>query len=458
MKPHILIIAQYFPPDVAGTSTRAYNAARGLRSQGCRVTVLTAFPHYPHGTIPEKYRRKTCSVEDHEGIRVIRTWVPAISHYTIARRIALHGSFILSSWLTGALRIRNVDVIMSMNPSFFSFFPAFMLKMLYKKDIVHNVDDLWPEVWYDLGIVKSRNFKWVLDWIARHSYRVPVAITPISHSYVHTLTHKYHIQEDKIFVIEHGVDTSRFYRTDNIAARSLEGIIKHDADYKADMTGTIVTTKQPSLAPQGNLTVMPASSKATENCESELNTLILYSGALSIGYDFEPVIKAAKVLNEKRVRFILRGAGTSANDVENLKLMIKQLEVKNVQIKTERLPPEELVNLLNQADIFLLPMSFVGFDMGLPTKVLEYQALGKPIVCISNGEAADYISKTRSGLVSRDRDPDKIAGLILKLVNNKQLATELGNNGYLHIQQNLTLEKIGQRFMTVIGTRCRYRR
>jgi len=452
MKPHILMIAQYFPPDVAGTSTRVYNAAIGLKNQGCKVTVLTSFPHYPHGKIPEKYKHKTVSVEEDEGIKVIRTWVPAISHYTFSRRIILHGSFIVSSYFTGIFRIRDVDLIMSMNPSFFSFFPALMLKQFYGKEIIHNVDDLWPEVWYELGIVKSRLFKRILDWLAGYSYSVSVAVTPISRSYLQTLTSKYGVSADKIFVIEHGVDTSRFYHPSN-AQKPQESLIQpvtemeRDESMNSEKTKTALnTTEEPGSAPS-----MTLSTQATENYQgTKAEAIIMYSGALSIGYDFEPVIKAAKILEGRPIKFILRGAGTSTNDIQNLKNMIHQLDVRNIEIRTERLSSEELVAMLGRADIFLLPMSFVGFDLGLPTKVLEYQALGKPIVCISNGEAADYVYRTDSGLVSRDRDAQKIAELIRRLVEDKSLAERLGNNGYDYVQENLTLQKIGERFMNVI--------
>jgi len=44
----VLILAEYFPPDMGGGATRAYNVARGLVLNGCEVTVVAAFPHYPN--------------------------------------------------------------------------------------------------------------------------------------------------------------------------------------------------------------------------------------------------------------------------------------------------------------------------------------------------------------------------------------------------------------------------
>jgi glycosyltransferase involved in cell wall biosynthesis len=80
--------------------------------------------------------------------------------------------------------------------------------------------------------------------------------------------------------------------------------------------------------------------------------------------------------------------------------------------------------------------------------------MGKPILCISNGEASNFVYRTQSGLVSRNRDPQKIAELVMKLINDKTLADQLGSNGYNFIHENLTLEKIGERFIEVIESKC----
>ena len=395
------MLAQYFPPDVNGSSTRVYNAARGLLLQGCRVTVVTSFPHYPNGRIPPKYKNKILTREEIEGIIVVRTWIPKLSHSVIFQRVLSHISFVFLS-LLGLRYVRKADVIFAMNPNLFVFFSAIMYKVLFRKNIIRNVDDLWPEVFYDLGIVKSAVAKRILDFLAKISYRIPAAIIPVSYGYVKTLLTKYRVPSEKIIVIEHGVDIEQFRAH------------KKDSD----------------AASRGRKTVM-------------------YSGALNIGYDFETVIKAANLLRSERVSFIIRGAGELS---DRLTRMVKEYGLTNVAIITELLPRAELVTFLNSADIFLLPMSHLGvIDQGLPTKILEYQALGKPIVCISTGEAANYIMRTQSGLVATRRQPEELARLIMQLVNDDELACRLGCNGSNNIRTNLTLEMVGKRLMEVIN-------
>jgi len=341
---NVLIIAQYFPPDFGGASTRAFNVAKALKMQGCNIVIVSAFPHYPIGNIPTKYRGKILVEEKIDGMKIIRTWVPKLPHSSNFKRILIHFSFFLSS-LFAIPKVGKTDIIFASNASFFISFPAMAYKILLGRDYIRNVDDLWPEVWYDLGYVKSKIVRKILDFIASKSYHKSAALIPISEGYVETLVLKYKIPRQKISVIEQGVDTSKFFK------------IKSDSEFKK-------------------------------------NKIIMYSGALSQGYDFDIVFKCAKILESESIHFIIRGKGELEN---KLKQSIKDYKLKNVELDTEFLPEEKLISLLNSADIFILPMSPVkGFDLGLPTKILEYQAIGKPIVCVSNEEPGKYIERTKS--------------------------------------------------------------
>jgi len=398
---HVLMISQYFPPDINGSSTRSINAARGLLSQGCKVTVITTFPHYPKRESSNRYKNKIIHIEDIEGIKLIRVWIPNLSHSPNYKRTLLHLSFCFSV-VIGLFFVRKIDVIFAMNPSFLVAFPAFFSKIILRKNIVRNVDDLWPEVLYDLGIIKSRFVKKILDFFSKLSYKVSSAIIPISHGYVETLITKYHLSNEKIFVIEHGVDIKKFEKL---------------------------------------MAIKPS---------NDNKKIVMYSGAINIGYDFEPVIKAAKILEAYPIHFIIRGIGDKIDDLKN---MIEKEHVTNVEVRTNLLEKIELNKILNAADIFLLPMSFGVIDYGLPTKILEYQSLGKPIVCVSNGEAGNYIEKTKSGIVVKNKNPKELAESIKKLVNDESLTRNLGDNGRKYILENLTIEKIGERLMGVIK-RC----
>ncbi len=394
-----LVIAQYFPPDMGGASARAFNVAEGLRLKGCDVTVVAAFPHYPHGQIPSDYKHNAIRPERVGNIKVLRVWIPALPHNSIVKRVMLHLSFSFSA-LFALPFTGEVDVIWAANPNLFSFVPALIYGLAQRKPIVRNVDDLWPEVFYEMRIVQSRLVRKALDLLAKLSYIIPGAITPISPGYKRRIIERYGINSNKIRVVEVGIASCQALVSDS-------------------------------------------------NTNSRF--LAMYSGVLGIGYDFSTVLKAARLLSEhKSIVFLIRGTGEREHE---LKQLVKSLSLENVMLRTDFLPRKELALLLQSADVFLLPMSPASFvEEGLPAKIFEYQSYGKPIVCISDGEPARYIEATHSGLVVRQKDAEGLERALLKLYNNRKLASELGENGRRHVSSNVTVEKIGERMYEIFAS------
>lgn len=264
---------------------------------------------------------------------------------------------------------------------------------------MRNVDDLWPEIFYELGYVKSKFVRKVLDFLARISYVVPAAITPISMGYKRIIVAKYGVSPEKVHVVEVGVDGVKPLRSGKNS--------------------------------RGQFTVM-------------------YSGVLGLGYDFDVILEAARFFNKNDdVVFVIRGVGELA---PKLKKAINEFGLKNVVLDTRFLPKDELVALLGSADVFVLPMSTVSFvDLGLPAKVFEYQAYGKPIVCVSGGEPARYVKATGSGLIVKQKDVVGFAEAVFSLYEDRELGAELGLKGREYVSRNLTAERIGERMCEVFA-------
>ena len=395
----VLVLAQYFPPDMGGASTRASNVVKGLLSNGCRVSVISAFPHYPYGKVPVKYSGRPIAFEEVGGARVMRVWVPSLPHSSIVNRIVLYTCFVFSS-LFPLPFVGDFDVIWAANPNLFCFLSAIVYGLFKRRPIVRNVDDLWPEVFYELGLVRSRLMRRVLDFLAWISYVVPAAITPISQGYKRRIVEKYGICVEKVRVIEVGV----------------ERVEPLNADKNSD--GRFVA---------------------------------MYSGVLSLGYDFDVVLEAASILARNRdILFVIRGFGELA---PRLQRKIRNLNLGNVSLDTKLLSKEKLAALLCSADVLVLPMASATFvDEGLPTKVFEYQAHGKPIICVSAGEPGRYVEATESGLVIQPDDTTGFAEAVLRLYKDRKFASQLGWNGWQHVSTNLTAEKIGQHMHEVFSS------
>jgi len=87
--------------------------------------------------------------------------------------------------------------------------------------------------------------------------------------------------------------------------------------------------------------------------------------------------------------------------------------------------------------------------MGLSSKLYEYQAAGKPILCCSGGQPGRYVSETESGVVVKPGDYEGLVKAVLYLRENRDVAERLGASGRRYVENNLSIEKIGLKMMAV---------
>lgn len=391
----VLVLAQYYPPDMGGASARVSNVVRGLLALGNRVQVVTAFPHYPLGKVPLRYRGKIIAKEDSGGARVFRSWVPPIPHSSPRNRVILHLSFILTS-LFALPFLEDFDVIWAANPNLFSFIPSMVYRFIKRKPIVRNVDDLWPEQFYDLGLVKSNAVRRILDSFSSKSYNSSVAITPISNAQGQSIQSRYHIDKSKIFVIEVGI-----------------GELPPTQPY--DMHGRF---------------------------------LVVYSGILGPGYNFDMVLEAAQRLAGTRdVAFLVRGTGELAAD---LRSKIARMRLTNLELDARFVSKEELAGILAKASAFLMPLSGGSFEAGVPAKLFEYESFGRPVICVSAGESARVVEGSGSGIVVSPNDVGGFVRAITTLSADRQLAMRMGENGLRHVRSGFTSLQLGERFCRML--------
>lgn len=397
---NVLIIAQYFPPDLGGAATRAYNVAKGLHLNKCEVTVVTAFPHYPHGKIPKQYRWRPLRVEYIECTKVVRTFILPLESKGLARRILLFMSFAISSLFALPL-VGKTDVVWAANPDILSMMPAMIYSKVKRRPIVSNVDDLVLKDLYDLNLMEEGStISKLAELMARISYLKAEAVTPVSPGYVEYLSKRYGVEKSKIHMVRGGVD---------------------------------LTTFKPRAFQQN----------------ARARFIVLYSGAFSVAYDFEQVLTAAKIVGEKdsEVKFILQGKGELATSIKS---KIKELNLKNVRVVDKLFTRDEVGELLNQADTLILPLRDFGKPyLGMSSKLYEYQAAGKPTICCAEGQPADYIKGTNSGVVVKPGDFKGLAEGVVYLYHNGEVAKRLGEAGRHFVEENLSLEKIGSRMVSV---------
>jgi glycosyltransferase involved in cell wall biosynthesis len=135
------------------------------------------------------------------------------------------------------------------------------------------------------------------------------------------------------------------------------------------------------------------------------------------GYDY--LIRAVALLKARgrTVRCVLLGEGP---EEQRLKRLIADLGVgQEVRLIGRRQNVAEIVRAL---DVAVLPSRAEGS----PLVVLEYMAVGAPIVATAVGGVPELIDDGVHGLLIPPRDPDALAQAIDRLLDDRALAARLG--------------------------------
>src|SRR5690349_12930394 len=99
----VLLLNQFFHPDVAATAQIATDLAEDLAAAGARVTALATRGRYVGGS-------RLPSSEEHRGVRIVRLASTSFGKGSIARRALDYASFYTSAALRIAVRERP-DVV-----------------------------------------------------------------------------------------------------------------------------------------------------------------------------------------------------------------------------------------------------------------------------------------------------------------------------------------------------------
>src|SRR5262245_41731138 len=144
MRPlRVLLLSQYFPPEIGATQTRAETFARFLAEAGHEVTVICEFPNHPHGIVPPEYRGHLMEDDRSRGYRVLRVWVKANPEKTQRTRLAFYLSYATMATAI-APRAGHADVVFATSPPLFTALAGVAVAELNHAPLVLDIRDQWP--------------------------------------------------------------------------------------------------------------------------------------------------------------------------------------------------------------------------------------------------------------------------------------------------------------------------
>ena len=157
------------------------------------------------------------------------------------------------------------------------------------------------------------------------------------------------------------------------------------------------------------------------------NFSIIYHGTITTRYGVDLVIRATHLLRDRipGIRLLLVGNGEYR---ETAKKLVQDLELSEYVTFRDTMPLKDLPELISQADIGVTPYRFDGFTDGcLPTKLLEYTALGIPTIATPTPVIKDYFNESLVEFCNPE-DPDDLSDHIYLLYSSPERFNELARN------------------------------
>lgn len=168
--------------------------------------------------------------------------------------------------------------------------------------------------------------------------------------------------------------------------------------------------------------------------------LVGYVGVMGRQEGIDYLLRAASYIVHELcrtdVQFGLVGGGTS---LDEMKAYADELGLKDYVTFTGRVPDQEMLEMLNTADVCVNPdVANEMNDKSTMNKIMEYMALGKPIVQFDLTEGR-FSAEDASFYADRNNERD-MAEKIIELLDNPVLRKKMGESGRARVVNILSWE------------------
>jgi glycosyltransferase involved in cell wall biosynthesis len=159
----------------------------------------------------------------------------------------------------------------------------------------------------------------------------------------------------------------------------------------------------------------------------------------SVFKDYETYFTAAQMLLKRRKDITFIAIGRDTDSVE-AKSFIEKKYLEHFKLLGAKTDVESFVNIL---DIGVL----ATFTEGISNSIMEYMALGKPVIATSGGGTNEILEDTITGFLVSPKNPFDLAEKIELLLNDDELRMRMGKAGELRVRNNFTLDKMVNEFV-----------
>lgn len=357
---------------------RVWREARSLSENGYDVTVLCP-------------KRMGCNrgFEVLDQVRIYRHPMPVEGSTPIGYLLEYGCAFFLEFLYTLWIRLRHgFDVIEGCNPPDNIFLVALPFRLLGTKYIFDH-HDANPELYVSKYQNRGALYK-VLVTLEKLSYRHSDVVMATNESYRAMAISRGRIRPENVFVVRNGPDLQTFKPVAPSPAR------KHEKPFLVGYVGNM-------------------------NFQDGLDILL-------------DVAKHVKDMGRSDVHFTCVGRGP---ELKKLRQMVQDMGLAETVDFTGRVSDEDLIEILSTADVCVNPDRPSEMnDVSTMIKIMEYMALGKPIVQFESKEGR-FSAQQASLYASKNGGVADFAEKIVWLLDRPEERRAMGEFGRKRIEEEL---------------------
>ncbi len=388
---NILIVSQYFWPEYF----RVNDLALELKEKGHNVEVLTSIPNYPKGKVYKEFKEDPKKFNNYEGIKIHRVNQVTRGESQSFRLFVNYISFLFFGFIKSFFLKKKYDVVITFatSPILVALVSIVICKLKNSRHIIW-VQDLWPDVLFDLDILKSRK------------------------SLLYKLFNK---------LVKYIYKNSEIILCQSLTYKKLISDFSYDISKKC------------IFYPSWSESVLTNDDKNFNKNKKFLN--ILFTGNIGESQNFQLISQVIKISN-KNINWHIVGEGRYFKELNKLKISNNLNNLFLHGLKKY----DELKNYINLADILLISLKKgKTFESTIPGKFSTYINYNKFILGLIGGETKNIINKYKIGHATDSQDPNEIK-LILEEQVKKNIAVEKENFVFLKkiFSKKLAINKLNK--------------
>lgn len=397
----VLIICQYFPPDITAAAFRMFDTARFLEASGYEVRVITAHPHRAQvaGDSIVEYDRQISGVS--------RTRIAHLNGGGFSNYIKHYASFMLGSgWLGLRLRLARwkPDVIWASSPPLFVGLSGVALSRLHQVPLVLDVRDIWPASAVGAGQISAQGRAYRYgEKMEKYVYDKAAHITCVARpmqEYLRTKT------ETPVTVVYNGTRAS-------------------------------------------DVVVGPAEDYGSNNSHT-----LLYAGNFGRVQQLDLLIRAWANVHGRNGyhRWTMKLLGTGAME-KDLKELARSLGVNESVLFVPPVSRQDAMREMKQAAALSVSLQADNaLERTIPSKVFDCMAVGRPILAGVAGEGREILESTGANVCYEPGNQGHLEQGLERLMENYTRLQQMAHKNSDVIRKGYTREKAVAVLMNVFDS------